>query len=345
MSIPLADNPGHTAALCARFALGGVEGAPGRVYGGFHHRMWRLATRRGCFAVKQLAPDTDFGDAALRAKYNLTEAVAETFAGRGVGAIFALQRGGEYLQVIDGTGYLVYPWSDASALAKDGISERHALAVAQVLARMHRADIAVPGLPAAEPEWHPEQQIRDLVRRAAERRPRWAALLTEQLPVILEILAAYDAASPALQERLVISHGDLDQKNVLWDASGNPLLIDWESARRLNPTYEVLLEALDWSGITSRFDPALFAKILSAYRRAGGVIEREYIAGAFHCILGDWLEWLMYNVGRVVYLQEAEQRSLGASQVEFVLPTILRLYRMLPGLESLVGECLSGGLR
>jgi hypothetical protein len=341
VSTPLADNPGHAEALCARLDLGGVAGAPGRVHGGFHHRMWRLATGRGCFAIKQLAPDIDLNDAGMRDKYNLAETVAETFAARGVGAIAALRNEDAYLQVIDGTGYLVYPWSDGSALEKNAVSERHALQVARVLAQLHRADIAVPGLPAPEPEGLSQQQVRELVRRAAERNAGFAGALADRLPVILEILAAYNASYPVLQERLVISHGDLDQKNVLWDASGNPLLIDWESAHRLNPTYEVLLEALDWSGVTSAFDRALFAKVIAAYRRAGGVIEGEHVAAGFHCILGDWLEWLMYNVGRVVYLEEADQRSLGAAQVDYVLPTILRMHRLLPDLLSLAEKCLS----
>ncbi|RLA48946.1 MAG: hypothetical protein DRQ97_02350 [Gammaproteobacteria bacterium] len=34
----------------------------------------------------------------------------------------------------------------------------------------------------------------------------------------------------------MISHGDLDHKNGLWDASGKPTIIDWESAIKLDPT-------------------------------------------------------------------------------------------------------------
>jgi hypothetical protein len=43
---------------------------------------------------------------------------------------------------------------------------------------------------------------------------------------------------------------------------GNPILIDWESARKLNPAYEIVNASLDWSGITTDFDSKLFIKII-----------------------------------------------------------------------------------
>ena len=46
------------------------------------------------------------------------------FAAGGVPAVAALQHQGEYLQLIDGQGYLVYPWRDARALAPDQLTER-----------------------------------------------------------------------------------------------------------------------------------------------------------------------------------------------------------------------------
>jgi len=123
----------------------------------------------------------------------------------------------------------------------------------------------------------------------------------------------------------VISHGDLDQKNVLWSPRGEPALIDWESARRLHPTYEVLLEAFNWSGIGLRFETGLFREFVSVYQQAGGMIERDALEASYRCILGDWVYWLMYNVGRSIDQENADQRVLGAGQVEFALAALRRL--------------------
>lgn len=101
--------------------------------------------------------------------------------------------------------------------------------------------------------------------------------LHQQLPACLKIAAAQSTAVQILQKRIVVSHGDLDHKNVLWDKSGHPIVIDWEFARKLNPTYEELLEGLDWSGITLSFEHGLFKGFLASYVQAGGVIDSTSI--------------------------------------------------------------------
>ena len=130
----------------------------------------------------------------------------------------------------------------------------------------------------------------------------------------------------------MVCHGDLDHKNVLWSDDSTPILIDWESARKLNPTYEILLEALDWCGITSSFDHELLKKFVAAYVEAGGEIDQRVLGASLDCILGDWLTWLMYNVGRCHDVEDAEQVAIGAAQVELSLATIVRLGHLLPWL-------------
>jgi aminoglycoside phosphotransferase (APT) family kinase protein len=332
VSSPLSANPGHVDLLCRRLQIGEPRGALASVAGGFHHRMWRLVTTRGVYAVKQLAPDTDLADRAALCRFDTAESIAEAFAGRGVATVFALRCGGGYLQRLPGAAYLVYPWCDAVALGKHRVSERHALEVAGVLAKMHRADLDVPGLASTAPDTHSGEELVELVRYAAQRNLPSAGALRAHLPILVGILEKYATAQCILEEQLVVSHGDLDQKNVLWDRAGRPVLIDWESARRLNPTYEVLLEALDWSGISSRFDGGLFEKVIAAYRAAGGRVEGRHLQAALDAIAGDWLDWLMYNLGRVVNLEEAEQRRMGAEQADFVLPVVLRMNRLAPDL-------------
>ena len=97
---------------------------------------------------------------------------------------------------------------------------------------------------------------------------------------------------------------------------------------------EILLEALNWSGIGSRFNPDLFGKIISAYKEAGGVIEHDSVTASYHCILSDWVNWLMYNGGRWLVLENAEQRATGEKQVEYVLSTLQRIMDHVPYLLS-----------
>ena len=87
MHEPLADNPGSLLELRSRLALGEPVTDLSRVFGGLHHRMWRLDTALGSYAIKQLSPDTDLADPAVRQHYNAAEGIAEAFGRRGVPAI------------------------------------------------------------------------------------------------------------------------------------------------------------------------------------------------------------------------------------------------------------------
>jgi aminoglycoside phosphotransferase (APT) family kinase protein len=334
MTQDLSSNPTHVDYLCTRLGLGSSRGSPSRVTGGLQHRMWRLNTDRGSFAVKQLSANIDLDDPDKRHHYNASESIAEAFANHGVPAVFARRHAGDYLQIFEGAGYLVHPWCDATALRVEQVSEQHALQVAQILAKMHDLQLAFPGLKKHTIDAQSVENICMLVELAQAFHAKLADTLQRGLPTFLEIVDAQAAATETLDRHLVISHGDLDQKNVLWDARGGPWLIDWESARQLNPTYEILLEALNWSGAWSRFDPDLFGDIIGAYRRAGGVIEGEAVTAAYHCILGDWVYWLMYNVGRCLDQEDPARRRKGEKQISFALAVLQRIMDHVPELLS-----------
>jgi hypothetical protein len=112
---------------------------------------------------------------------------------------------------------------------------------------------------------------------------------------------------------------------VLWDAAGEPLVIDWESARRLNPTYELLLEALDWGGITANFETRPFVTFIEAYLDAGGTIVANEVLAVADAIQATWVEWLLFNVGRAVGIHDPHQRAVGLMQVDLSLSTLLRM--------------------
>jgi hypothetical protein len=328
---PLASNPEHLQSLCERLALGRPEEPLAPVAGGFHHRMWRLRTGEGKFAIKQLAPDAPLAPGPVN-RIELAESAARAFASRGLPAVCALRGATGYLQQIGETGYLVYPWVEACARRSRDIRPRDAVQVAQLLARMHSAGVSIDGLAAPAPAPADEERLGLILQQARRCNVRHAALLEEYRPAFAAILAAHRASAHRLDRDLVVSHGDLDHKNILWDARGAPRLIDWESARRLHPTYELLLEALEWSGLTHHLESARSLHMLAAYRDAGGRIDIDAFRPAMDCILADWLSWLLYNLGRATELEDAGQRALGVAQVELTLPTLLRLHRLAPGL-------------
>ena len=338
MYTPLGDNPEHVRQLCEALQLGESRGAPERLSGGFHHLVWRLETGRGTFVVKQLAPETDLGDGARTTRLDASERLAEAFAERGIGAIHALRSGEDYVQVRDDIGYLVYPWTDAAPLGEGVVSATHALRIARLLAAMHRADVEAPQLATEAEETATADELRDLVRRAKEEELACGDEIAARLEELECICADRAEASEVLERRQVVSHGDLGQKNVLWSDEGEPVLIDWEGARMVNPTREVLEVALDWSGLRAGFDETLFARFLRAYQIGGGTIEGQEIDAAVRAVLGAWVDWLVYNAGRALDPEQGQQHALGRRQVALALATITLLQRLAPTLTTLLED-------
>lgn len=328
----LAMNTAHIDHLCDLYALGSALNAPTSVTGGLHHTMWKLDTAKASFAVKQLAADLDANQESVVRHFESTEAVATEFAKQGIPAVHALECRGHFLQVIDGAGYLVYPWVEARALHREAIDLQHVGKVAQVFAALHQVDVNMEGLDGEDASVLKNEQLLALVEFAHSRNSSRASELEQLLPLFGQMIERHAEATRFLAGNTRISHGDMDHKNVLWTENDSPLVIDWESAHRLNPTHEIVLEALDWSGITLDFNEQIFDHFIATYLRAGGVGSFVEVEAAFHCVLGDWLNWLMYNVGRSIDMDDEQQRQIGTEQLDHALATILRLQKWVPRL-------------
>jgi len=312
--------------ICTQFNLGEPVDNPLPITGGLLHLMWKLETNKGTYAIKQLSKDIKLTK-AVKKTYALTEQIADKFKHHGIPAVNALAIQGKHLIEISGTGFLIYPWVDAKALDKDAISERHALQISKLLAKMHLINLDIPEIVAPEFDIHPMKKIIQLINNAISFQCPFADNLKENQNRIAAINNVYHNAIPLLKESIVVSHGDLDQKNVLWDQNDAPILIDWESARKLNPTYEITDTSLNWSGITTEnFNPLLFIEMIRTYQTAGGTIDEKQLHAAFYGVLGNWLNWMAYNIKRACNADnKSDQRAIGTEQVQQVIPTIIRL--------------------
>ncbi len=330
-------NTDHLRYLCSHHGLGAPLSAPTEVTGGFHHEMWRVETESGTYAVKQLSPDVDLNNEDKVRGFNVSEAIAETFASVGIAAVVALKAADDYLTIVGDRGYLVYPWCDYTALPIGQADEHHGLEVARLLARMHGADIQVAGIKETELAAFPVERVDELAREAAEGHPLCAVSLSSHRQRLGEIVALHNKAIVELNKELVICHGDLDQKNILWDDLDRPVIIDWECAGKLNPTYEIVQAALDWSGAASELRPGLFRRMLEAYQDAGGEVEVDAMEASLDYIAGESLIWLLYSIGRSLEDADPPQEEIEAEQIERVIASVLRLKQLTPELLDLAG--------
>ncbi|WP_316355147.1 GNAT family N-acetyltransferase [Candidatus Trichorickettsia mobilis] len=325
----LSVNNNHIKAICHHFNLGTPIQVPTRVHGGLLHIMWRLSTDKGSYAIKQLSKDIDLKNDQVIKNYELSERIASRFVVYGISGVCAIAQSGKYLFMIDGAGFLVYPWVNAKALDQHAVSEPHALKIATYLAKMHYLNLDEPEIIQPEFYTYTKEKILELIDKAMRFNCPFTATLRRNQNNILAANESYQKAIPILKTHSIVSHGDLDQKNVLWDSSNNPILIDWESVRKVNPTYDIINTAFYWSGITSNFDKDLFFKMIEAYQKAGGVIHHDHVFAAIYGVF-SWIGWLVYNIDRSCVHGDSEHKSMGIEQVNQTLATILRLQTVIP---------------
>lgn len=336
-------NQEHLIEICKIFELGTPIGAATSVNGGLLHRMWRVDTNDASYAIKQLSHSIDLRNETIKKKYELSEQVAAHFSEQGIRAVSAIANAGKHLIEVDKETYLVYPWVNARALDKDVISAKHGHKIASLIAQMHHINLDIPEIQALEFDVHRTDMLIELINKSLSYGFNLPSALKGVLNQISAINETYQSAIPLLNKQLVVSHGDLDQKNVLWDNDDSPIIIDWEAACKVNPTYEIIAAALDWSGLMNCvMNKDIFIGMLKAYQTDKGAIDPIAIEASIHYYLGGGLNWLRFNLERVInHPSDSDEYAIGKEQVQRISGTISYLYQHKNKIKAMICEAVS----
>ncbi|GAC1357815.1 MAG: aminoglycoside phosphotransferase family protein [Ktedonobacteraceae bacterium] len=317
------------ARLCTVFRLGEPISKLQAVQGGMLHRLWRLHTTHGVFALKQLNP-VIMRKAGIRDEYRLTERIAESMTVRGVPAAVALKGEGDggTVQEIGDATCIVYDWVEGETLSTQAVEPERTRLIGTILARMHslqQQEFPELELPDREPFSEDEWDM--LTFQSSDRDIPWTQQVRKALPLLIEWSKLATDASKMLRRTSVVSHRDLDQKNVLWRNAVSPVVIDWEAAGLTNPTMDVVGAALSWSG--QNVQPPReesFHALLEGYVTAGGIIHDPGII-ALHGVIGTWLGWLLFNMHRSLgeSVNSEEERQVGVRETTRTLSTLRAL--------------------
>ncbi|WP_338256904.1 phosphotransferase [Dictyobacter halimunensis] len=327
--------------LCAMAGLGEPLEEPQAVTGGLLHRVWRLKTSTGTFALKQL-------NAALLQRpgvhhaYRLSEKIAGEMAARGIPAVAALAHdAGDVLYELDDMTLLVYKWVDGAVLSTEGVTLEQVRQVGALLARMHALNLRLPEVPPLE--WtHFEDEDWDILTfQASDLNLAWANPVRSVLPRLLEWTRAYEEAGKVLSQHMLVSHTHCDPSNVIWSDPRTPWLIDWEAAGLVNPTMELVGTALTWSGLlTGEGDKERFTVLLTAYCDAGGTIVSSG-QDAINGYMGTMLGWLLFNMRCTLGESVAsdEEQLIGLRETTSTLASLRILATHAPTWAALLDAC------
>ncbi len=207
------------------------------VPGGSSHRMWRLTSARGVFAIKQLNRDWGSPDYIEWYERAFGVEMAAVDAGVLMPRPIRAYETGRCLAELPGPDdepvtVRAHEWVDAKALGNLAYNLETVAEAGATLARIHLLDLRSDTTPEAILRVHGEEHWLQLTQRLENARCLWASQLRRSLSMIGD-LEAFVITSRAELGSPCLSHRDASPGNFLVSPDGRLLLIDWDAAGQL----------------------------------------------------------------------------------------------------------------
>lgn len=292
------------------FKLGNITAPVERVTGGYMHKMYRLETSTGKYAIKLLNP-VIMTRSDVFENYKTAECLEEKLQENNIPIIPALTFGSEKMQRINNQYFYVFDWIDGKALISEEIRQEHCEIIGSLLAKIHKIERINKTfeLKQINIDWD------SYILLATDRCIEIVDILKNNKELLYKSQNNGNIALKNIPAIAVISNGDMDSKNVLWIDS-NPKIIDLECLNYGNPYMELFQLALYWSGYEHcQIDYNLLTSFIQSYIQVYGEFEVNW-EDLYNSNFGR-LEWLEYNVKRALMLEceNEEEKRLGIEQV------------------------------
>jgi Ser/Thr protein kinase RdoA (MazF antagonist) len=315
--------------------LGSLNTYPVQVSGGLRHKIYKLYTSKGMYAVKVLRSADASNDATLSQIIN-SEKIAQFAHDNSINALPAITINGNTLFHIDGQYVLAYPWFNGKADQPNSIDTTRCASIGGLLARIHKLDFSSIAYSIEKHimfemiDWYAYSKI------AHADKHEWYDIYSYNLSTLENLQDKAIAAYQKLNHNLVISHRDLLQKNVLWDIDKVPMIIDWESAGYINPGLDLLDVSLFWSGGHKGVpDTQAINSFMKSYIVNGGDIPHDF-NDIIHARFLSKLDWLEYNLKSALGIDcaDIDERSKCSKRVIKTIDSILVYIKIIPELNE-----------
>lgn len=326
--------------LCNTLGLGEIIGVPEPISGGLLHRMFAIETKLGKYAIKALNPQIMRRPVAMQ-NYINSERIAN-IAVNYINALPAIKVQGTSIHEIDGQFYLVFHWVDGRSLKLQEINNNHCEQIGAILAKIHMTDYSELGTINDSSEDLQQSAWKYYLQKGQENNSEWVGHLLESVDDLDIWNVRANKSAQLLAMESIISHRDLDPKNVMWN-NNSPMIIDWEAAGFINPMVDMTDTAISWAeNEDGNIDKEKFMAFISGYKSRYGTLNANWKVIFDNGFIGK-LGWLEYNLKRSLWIEctdEAEQQ-LGTAQVIETINVIRRYADMIPELEKWITDEIS----
>ena len=288
-----------------------------KVSGGLSHRMYKVVTDKGIYAIKELNSGVMKKKDAF-SNFLFSEKVSEIAIQNKITAVGAMKINNEVITKIDNNYYMIFEWLDGRTLKANEITEKHCEIIGEVLAKIHNIDfneIEDEKRKNLNLEYYDWNKYIDL---AEKNNKVYLNLLKQNAELLYELNEKSIKALRCANENLIISHTDLDRKNVMWQEY-KPFIIDWEASGYINPTIELIQVAWYWSGgDVENIDYNKFEILIKSYKKNyKGNIDKNSEELVYADNYGG-LGWLNYNLKRSLCIEnnyEQDEIELAENEV------------------------------
>ena len=300
--------------LMKRCGLGEVTAEITPVSGGLMHRMFKVTTESGTYAVKCLNPDIMKRPTA-RENYAVAETLEARLEEANIPMVAAMTIDGRKMQELDGNYFYIFRWQKGRITDAVNVTAEQCRKAGEMLGKIHAIDSK-----AAEPQEGETPELSGIdfaeyARMAKEDGSPVAELLAESTGELTAAQQRLNEARLTLPAIVSICDNDMDPKNVMW-FRGKPYVIDLECLAYDNPAGAFVDLALQWAGMANgTYQKERLIAFYEGYRSVYDNGFRAY--DKLYGIAYTWVEWLEYNIRRALGLEGSgeDERQLGEWEV------------------------------
>lgn len=309
--------------LCELCGLGILLSEPAPINGGFLHRMYDVKTDKGHYAVKALNPNIMTREKAVL-NYKLSEIVANKVSEK-INVSCANKYNNSHLQNIDGQYYLIYDYINGQTIGTDEITAGHSYKIGRILAIIHGMDFSEISFNSDNEENSLAVDFEYYLTEGKNVSAVWYELLKNHQKKLYILTEKMNSALTESFSQKIISHCDLDFKNIMWNNS-EPIVIDWECAGYIAKNRDFLDTSLYWSlDSNENFRKEHFKAFINGYQSITSV-DKFSVEAVLYSSLEGKISWLEYNLKRSLGIECADEneRKLGTEQVIYAIGQIER---------------------
>ena len=311
--------------FCRMNNLGVVENIT-KLTGGLMHKMFKVETDKGVYAIKVLNQEVMSREEAYN-NFIVSETIANLAKNNGIAVSSALAINNNYLNKLEDSYYMVFDFVEGKTLSDEEITVDHCKKIGKVLAKLHSLDYSSLELDRTIIKYTKLYDWESYLNNTNFEKMTYKELFTANYKKYNDLLKNANEKFNNSNKILTICHRDMDPKNVML-YKDNPIIIDWESASLANPYRELLEDALCWSCfLSNNFDEKKFIAVIEAYAENKNIKDVNWSDVIDGNLVGR-LGWLKYNLERSLGIKSNDSEEIQLAENE-VVKTIKEINRYL----------------